>query len=219
MKLLELEENAMVRSPAGEDLGQIERFVIDPSSREVSHLVVKEGLFFKTRRLVSVDQIDHIDEKGPVLSVDADTDDLPPFETDHYVPVDDVTRDLVDPRLGEASIWRYPTIATAYYPAYPGMPIPYRSAADTTMVREVNVPDDTVVVDDDTPVESASGEVVGTVSEVVVDEDGHLAYLSVDFAGLHGTRVVPAHWIDTVRDDRVVLAVGAAALEHLEVRS
>lgn len=217
MELFELEEKAMVRSTSGEALGEIERYVIDPSSREVSHVVVKEGVIFTNHRLVPVDLIDHVDEEGPVLSADVDPDQLEPFETEHYVPLDQVSRDRIDPRIGEASIWRYPTIATGYYPAYPGEPIPYRSIPDTTRVRETNVPDDRTVLDEDTPVESVEGEVIGRIVEVVVEEDGALSHLIVDFDDLDGERVVPGHWIDTIRDDRIILAVADPALQHLEL--
>lgn len=216
MELFELEEKAMVRSASGEALGEIERYVIDPSSRKVSHVVVKEGVIFTNHRLVPVDLIDHVDEEGPVLSTDVDPEQLEPFVTEHYVPMDQASRDWIDPRLGEASIWRYPTVATGYYPAYPGEPIPYRSVPDTTRVREVNVADDQMVLDEDTPVESIEGDVIGRVVEVTVDEDGGLSHLIVDFDDLEGVRVVPGHWIDTIRDDRIVLAVADPVLEHLE---
>lgn len=216
MELFELEENAMVRSASGEALGEIERYVIDPSSREVSHVVVKEGVIFPNHRLVPIDLIDHVGAEGPVLSADVDPDDLEPFATEHYVPMDQVSRDRIDPRIGEASIWRYPTIATGYYPAYPGEPIPYRSVPDTTKVKDINVPDDMTVLDEDTPVESVGGEDIGRVVEVVVEEDGGLSYLIVDFDGLEGERVVPGHWIDSIRDDRIVLAVADSVLQHLE---
>lgn len=216
MQLLELQEDAMVRSPSGEDLGEIERFVINPSTREVSHVVVKQGVIFTEHRVVPVDLIDHVDAEGPVLSADVDPDDLPPFETEHYVPVDQVTRDRVDSRLGDASMWRYPTLTTGFYPAYPGIGIPYRTEPQMTTVRDFNIPKGTKVVDDQTPVESASGRVVGTVTEVVIDEDDRLSHLAVAIDGLEGDRIVPAHWIDSIAESRIVLAVGEESLRHLE---
>lgn len=216
MELYELHDNAMVRSASGEDLGEIERFVIDPSSREVTHLVVKEGLIFKDRRVISVDEIDHVDAEGPVLSAEIRSDDLPLFETEHYVPVDEVTRGRVDSRLGEASMWRYPTLTTGFYPAYPGMAIPYRTESEMTTVRDLNIPSGTAVVDDRTPVESASGQVVGTVTEVAIDDEGRLSHLAVDVDGVEGDRIVPSHWIESVGENRIELAVGEEALRHLE---
>lgn len=44
MQLYELEDEAMVRSASGEELGEIERFVVNPSTCEVSHVVIKEGV-------------------------------------------------------------------------------------------------------------------------------------------------------------------------------
>lgn len=216
MDLFELEEHAMVRSAAGQDLGEIERYVVDPSGRRITHLVVKEGLIFTERRVVAVELIDHVDDRGPVLSADLEPDDLPPFETEHFVPVDEVTRGRFDERVGDASMWRYPTLETGFYPGYPGMPIPYREEPEMTTVRELNVPADSSVVDDRTRVESATGGMTGRVAEVAVDSDGALSHLVVDFDTLEGERLVPGHWIDAVYDDRIVLAVGESALEHLD---
>lgn len=214
MELLELQDNAMVRAADGKALGEIERFVVNPSNREVTHLVVKEGLIFKDRRIVPVEMIDRVDEEGPVLVTDIEPDELEPFATEHYVSVDDVTRDRFDPALGEASIWRYPTLGTGFYPGYPGMAVPYGPV--TTKVRDLNVPAGAAIVDQRTPVELASGKAIGSVTEVAVTEEGDLSHLIVELDSLDGERVVPAHWIDTITEDRIVLAVGEGVLRHLE---
>lgn len=214
MQLLELEEGAMVRSATGEALGEIERFVVNPSQRQVSHVVVKEGVIFTDHKIVPVELIDHVEAEGPVLSSDVDPEQLEPYESEHYVPVDEVTRDRIDPRLGDASIWRYPTIATGYYPSYPGMPIPYAWAPERTKVREVNVPAGSEVVEEGAVVESPSGDRIGTLTEVTVTEEGQLSHITVDVDDLGEERVVPSHWIESI-GDRIVLAVGGSAMREL----
>jgi hypothetical protein len=139
---------------------------------------------------------------------------LPPFETTNYVPVDQETRSRLDRRIGAASMWRFPTIATGMYPGYPiygpgGEPL-------VVEVTRVNVPDAGVLIDEDTPVVSMEGDKVGSVAEVYVDDEGHLSHLVVDLGTLAGDRVLPAHWIEAVREDQVSLAVGKEALDRLE---
>ncbi|MFP3914578.1 MAG: hypothetical protein ACLFWM_06860, partial [Actinomycetota bacterium] len=154
------------------------------------------------------------DEDGPVLAAEVEAEDLEPFAEEHYVSVDDVTRDRFDPAMGEASVWKYPTLGTGFYPGYPGLGAPYGPV--TTKVRDLNVPPGSEIVDHRTPVELASGRQVGVVTEVVVTEGGDLSHMVVELDSLDAPRVVPAHWIETVTDDRIVLAVGEGVLRHLE---
>jgi len=216
MQMFELEGRAMLRSASGEPLGEIESYVVDPAAKEVTHIVVEAGVVFPERRLVPTDLIDHIGEDGPVLAEAVDVESLPPYETEHFVPIDQVTRNRIDPRLGEASIWRYPTLATGWYPDYPGEPIPYRIEEEWTTVQEVNVPAERAFIDEHTPVVSAEGDLVGSVRELTIDGAGNLSHLTVRVEGLDGDRVVPGHWIESVDEDQITLAVGRLALEGLE---
>jgi sporulation protein YlmC with PRC-barrel domain len=214
MAFMELQEGATVRTAEGENLGKIDQFVVDPSTSEVTHIVVHKGLFFTDDRVIGISQIEHIDDTGPILSSKVDPSALPPFETTNYVPVDQETRSRLDRRIGAASMWRFPTIATGMYPGYPiygpgGEPL-------VVEVTRVNVPDAGVLIDEDTPVVSMEGDKVGSVAEVYVDDEGHLSHLVVDLGTLAGDRVLPAHWIEAVREDQVSLAVGKEALDRLE---
>ena len=68
----------------------------------------------------------------------------------------------------------------------------------------------------DAPVLSADGNKVGRVSEIEIDAVGRLSHLIVDLGLLDGERVLPGHWIETVDNDGVHLAVTESSLEALE---
>ncbi|MGH8912198.1 MAG: PRC-barrel domain-containing protein, partial [Acidimicrobiia bacterium] len=82
-------------------------------------------------------------------------------------------------------------------------------------VTDINVPDNSDLIGGDTAVESANGESIGTVAEVTIDEEGRLSHVTVDLDTL-GEKVVPAHWIESIGQDKLVLAVGDESLEWLD---
>ncbi len=209
----EFADGATVESPDGESLGKIDRFVIDPSSREVTHLVIRKGVFFPEDRVVPMGMVARIDNGNPVLADQVELEELPQFEVDHYVPVDSATRDRFDDPLGEASMWRYPMAGQGMYPAYPAYP-PTDPALSN--VKERNVPDSSVVINDGTDVRTPEGDSIGSVAEVTTDDDGRLNHLVVDLGFLSGHRVLPAHWIEAIRDDAITVAVAEEALSGLD---
>lgn len=211
--LRELVDGATVRSATGDDLGKIDQFVIDPSTREVTHLVVRKGLFFPDDRVVPASLVNRIENGDAILAADVDLEALPPFEVHHYVPVDADTRAQFDESLGEASMWRYPVVGMGMYPAYPWYPTTDPALSSVT---ERNVPPSGVVVNDGTTVQSRSGEEIGHVTEVTVDENGELSHLVVDLGFLSGHRVLPAHWIDSISEEAITVAVGDEALAGLD---
>ena len=216
MELFDLAEGAVVRNAAGDSLGRIDRFVIDPSTSTVTHLVVEKGIFFHEDRVVPIGIIGDIAEDEVTLTDDVGPDDLPRYEQQHFVQVDDATRSGMDHRLGEAAIWRFPTMAGATYgfPEYPvGVPAGY------SVETERNVPDDSIVVEAGTPVRTRAGEDIGKVSDVVVDRAGGINHLVVDLGFLEDERILPAHWIDSYGEEQVTVAVGRHALEGLPPRT
>lgn len=212
--MFKLNEGATVRNAQGDTLGKVDRFVLDPGSGKVTHLVVRQGLLFKEDKLVATDQVDTVEDGDPVLTADIAPQDLPRFMTEHYVDAGEYNRTRLGWNFGTASIWRYPTVA-AGMPAYPAAPagIAPRPVRVTT---ERNVDDDAVVIGDDTPVLSTDGERVGEVTQVMVDDNGNLSCLVIDTGILSGERVLPSHWIDSISEGSVKLAVEEKLLDELD---
>ena len=44
MTSLEIKEGISVLTPGGEEVGRINRFILDPATNEVTHVVIHEGM-------------------------------------------------------------------------------------------------------------------------------------------------------------------------------
>lgn len=215
---LQIPEGSNVYSADGEDLGTVRQFVVQPSTAELTHLLIEKGVFFTDDRVVPVETIDRVEDDRVVLADQIDPAALPRFVRDHYALVDDQTRDRLGLPTGTHFMRRYPTAMVGLFPPYPAYPIPPEGSEHRTVDDPVTRDHlaEGEVVGPRTPVVSAGGDKVGTVAEMQVDEGGLMSHLVVDFGFLEGEKVLPAHWIDSIDPDGVHLAVGDDALESLE---
>jgi sporulation protein YlmC with PRC-barrel domain len=151
-----------------------------------------------------------------VLAETVDPDTLPRFVREHYTPIDDETGHRLD--IATGYMWRYPTGHTGPFPMYPSYPLgpvtSTRPTVDEPRVREELTRNE--VIGTRTPVISTDGEKVGSVSEVLVNDDGQLSHLVVDLGFLSGDKVLPAHWVEEIESDGIRLAVSNTAVESLE---
>lgn len=207
---LELRKGSHLYTSSGDDVGRISQFVVAPKTSEVTHVLVEKGVFFHDDRVVPVEIIDRVEDHRVILSDDVDVASLPRFVPRDYARLDATDSD------GDY-VWRYPIAFGAPFPAYPVYP----------MTEEAGVPrvNDPVVQEEleegglvaaDAPVLSVDGYKVGRVSEIEIDAVGRLSHLVVDLGLLDGERVLPGHWIETVDNDGVKLAVTESSLEALE---
>src|SRR5690554_2654386 len=87
---MEFKEGAPVRTADGKDVGRVDRVVLNPRTKEVTHVVVRKGLLFREDKIVPLSLIAMATGEGLMLRPDAgDLDHLPPFEETHYVPADE----------------------------------------------------------------------------------------------------------------------------------
>lgn len=212
MNITELREGARVTGPEGENLGKIERYVVDPSTRDVTHVVIQKGIVFPEERVVPVEALHPGAEEGRLtLDPEVDTDHLPVFEERHYV---DLTADTsgtpVEPQV-PVSAWAYPIAPVGHYPVYPSLAMPPLAVESTR-----NVPDGSIVVEERARVVTADGDDVGRVKEVATDASGRLAYIVADPGLLASERLIPEHWIDSVDETTIRLALDAEAIRRLD---
>jgi sporulation protein YlmC with PRC-barrel domain len=66
-KIMQFKENAEVLTSSGEKVGRIDRVVIDPKSKELTHVVVKKGFLFTKDKVVSVDHVETTNEDRILL--------------------------------------------------------------------------------------------------------------------------------------------------------
>jgi uncharacterized protein YrrD len=215
---MQFKENAEVLTSSGEKVGRIDRVVIDPKSNELTHLVVKKGVLFTTDKVVPLDQVETATGDQVVLKAGpADPDEFPDFEETHYVPIDRAEayakRDLGKLR---PLAWYYPLPGGAWwrrrmggYPGYPDPPYTRRT--------ELNIPEDTVPLEEGAKVFSSDDEHVGDVERVYAGEDEQrVTHLLISHGLISKVRrLIPTMWVEHVLTDRVRLSVNKDFVEGL----
>ena len=234
MLKLELREGAEVYTPGNEQVGKVSGFVLDPATSEVTHIVVQKGWLFPEDKVLSFDMIQSAEEDRVVLKENiGDIDTLPAFEETHFItPRDaDITREggthpaeerrraetiQEDASQGQSAAFSY---APAYYwyppHGYVGYPVGYYGLPPMETVR--NIPADTIPVREGTDIMSSNGEHIGDVERLFVDPTSNKVTHFVISQGVFfkDRKLIPAHWVRSVEDDKVHLSVNSELLEQL----
>jgi uncharacterized protein YrrD len=226
---MELREGTEVFTPAGKQVGKVNGFVLDPATNEVTHIIVQKGWLLPEDKVLSFDIVQSASEDKVVLNEDiGDFDELPAFEEAHYIQ----TRDAdVAPgetpaprdRLPNSDLNRGADRGYSYAPAYYwypphgfiGYPVGYYGWPPMETVR--NIPEDTIPLKEGTDVMSSDGEHVGDVQRLYVEPESNQATHFVISQGMlfKDRKLVPAHWVKSVSEEKVQLAVTSALLERL----
>jgi sporulation protein YlmC with PRC-barrel domain len=215
--MMELKEGMSVVTPGGEEVGRVNRFVLDPATNEVTHIVIQKGWLLPEDKVVPFEMTTSTEGDKLVLSEDVgEFDNLPPFEEIHFVRAEE------EPGTDVASARPvYPHAPTYYwYPSYAQMGYPgfgprYFAWPVTETTR--NIPEDTIPLKEGTDVISSDGEHVGDVERLYVDAESNKTTHFLISQGMlfKDRKLVPAHWVRTVEEDRVYLVVSSRLLERL----
>jgi uncharacterized protein YrrD len=215
---MELKEGMIVVTPGGEEVGKVNRFVLDPATNEVTHIVVQKGWLLPEDKVVPFQMIRSSEEGKLVLSEEVgEFDELLPFEETHFVRA--IDEDLSDPSVARDPAYRY-TPAFYWYPSqtnlgYPATSYGYFRWPPAETKR--NIPEDTIALKEGASVMSSDDEHVGDVERIIVEPESNKATHFVISQGLlfKDRKLVPAHWVKTAEEDKVYLAVPARLLERL----
>jgi uncharacterized protein YrrD len=215
---MELKEGTRVYSADGKEVGEINRFVVNPVTKKVSHIVVQKGAFFPEDRVVPIEWLNTADpDRVTLMAQSGSVSDLPPFEETHYVSIDPNEAERFAPvpyGEGPAYYWN-PSFGT------PALGIPATGAVGGTpgMVRETdqNIPDDTVALKEGARVISDDDETVGSVERLLTDPRSNRVTHFVVSQGLlmKERKMVPVDWVRLMEEDKVHLAVGKGVVDRL----
>ncbi len=212
---MELKEGTIVFTQSGEEVGKINRFVLDPTTNEVTHIVVQKGWLLPEDKVVPIAMVSTATEDRVVLNQKIeDLDQLPLFEEAHFVELNQADVTAIGPssyRYAPAYYW-YPP---AGFISYPGFGPGYYGWPPVETTR--NIPADTVPLKEGADVISSDGKHVGDVERLFVDRDSNRATHFLISEGLlfKERKLVPAHWVRSVEEDKVHLAVPSILLERL----
>lgn len=210
---MEFRQDAVIYSAAGEDLGRLERVVLDPGRGEVTHLVLRKGWFFQEDRVIPIDFVESSTEDEIRLGRQVqELEDLPLFEETHYVdPVGDEADVADEHRISAASaplLYWYPPLSSAIgFPAYYRMPF----AVET----DRNIPDGSVPLKEGANV-LVDDEHVGDVERIYTGDGDRVTHLVISSGRLFVKRkLIPTNWIATVSENEVRLGVSKEVLNRL----
>lgn len=212
---MQYKENADVYTSSEEKVGTVERVVLNPVTKKVTHIIVEKGFLFTEDTIIPINYIKQTSEDRIVLSEDLDDfDDLPPYIEHHYIaPDEEEYRDVLPPYhpapmyyYGPVSLWqqRFGFID-------PDAP---RYVATT----EKHTPENTVVIEIGADVISRDSDKVGEVERVITDkETSHATHLVIADGFLFKERkVIPTTWIKNIIDDgSIYLTTGSKLLNEL----
>ena len=212
---MRFEKGTEVYTAAGEKIGTISRIVIDAKTKDITDVVVERGgLLDQDEKVVPVSLIDLENEERLMLQeTNQSVDDLPSYETAHYVPVDQ-----------KGVPYRYSGVETTYW--YP--PINFQNPtagrvpavpAERVAETDVSIPEGRIAISEGSEVLSADDEHVGNVEKVIMSPDGNTVTHFVIGKGflLKEHKLVPAFWAtDTAEDkDKIRLSVESEVFDRL----
>jgi uncharacterized protein YrrD len=210
------ELGADVRTSDGEDVGRIDKLIMDPATGEVKAAVVRKGLLLRQDIEVPVDCMRAGGANEVVLTYAADDlDDLPRFVEENYT---------ASPPTGYVPGYDMPTAVGGLlwpvgYP-WPGMPYDTRTVSSPSgseadeMLRKLDLQN--AVIDEGSNVYSRDGHKVGEVHTVVFDTDTRRPLAIVVRKGFLFTQDVelPVSMLASVDDEEVHLNVDKAQVEE-----
>lgn len=213
---MQFKQGTKVHTYDGKDVGSVDRVVLNPNTKEVTHIVIRKGFLLTEDKLVPLDIIASATDEEVKLRQDAvDLDKLPPFEETYYIGLDEEEAAEAAYPAGLASpfYWYAPTGGWMGYPDYGDR---YAFPAYPSETKQ-NIPDDTVALREGARVISADGQDVGSIKRVITKVEGDHAthFLISDGLFIKEHKLVPMGWVRKIEENEVHLNVGASILKGL----
>lgn len=182
--------------------GELADVVIDPTTKRVTHLVVKAQGEPWIERLVPVELADPGDEANRAVSLRATVEEvraLAPVQEVGYLELGDFPLDDPDWEVGIQEVYALP-----YYPAYDLEPGPLDFP-----VRYDRIPKGEVEIRRASDVYSADGHHLGHVDGLLVDRGEHITHLVLERGHLWDRRevTIPIGAVAKVETDDVTLSL------------
>jgi len=214
---MEFREDAGVFTAEDERVGHLDRVVLDPASKEVTHIVARKGFLFSEDKVIPVNLIASATEERITLREAAgDLQALPNFVREHYVVVDEqeIARPDRPTTYPYPSYW-VPPLAGAPY----GLPLARPVLAEESKIRQLerNIPEQAVPLKQGARVIASDDEHVGDIEEILTEpESDQVSHIVVARGVLSKERrLIPISWVRRIGETKVFLFVGSGTVEQL----
>jgi uncharacterized protein YrrD len=214
---MELKEGMSVVTPNGEEIGNISRFILDPATNQITHLVIEKGKLFTEDKVLPFRMIRPAEDRVVLKDATGNLEELPPFEEKYFVRADN-GEDVIPTgnnthtiRNASTYIW-YPSVLNTGFPAYE-----LENPSVTPVEIRRNVPDKAVSLKEGSKVISSDGKHVGDVERLVVGTESNQVTHFLISQGLlfKDEKLVPMDWVKSIEEDKVELAVTSQVLQRL----
>jgi len=197
-----------VFSSDNEKIGTLDRVVMDPRTKEISHIIVREGFLFREDKVVPMDLIGSVTDERIILQGSKDhLHELPDYEETHYVSRDATVDDDMN-----TLYWNPPAYSGAGYSQDPVI-FPTELYIRRT---EKNIPEGMVALAEGAKVLAEDGKHLGNIETLVTDPNERVTHLVISSGLLTKERkIIPSHWLSAVDDDEIRLSVDSRLLERL----
>ena len=152
-----------VFSSDNDKIGTLDRVVMDPKTKEVSHIIVREGFLFTEDKVVPMDLVGSVTEDRIALQGSREhLDELPVYEETHYVRPDTTTD---EGEVSSDTLYWYPPVdwTIGGYGRYPASFFPQSLYVQKI---EKNIPEGMIALAQGAKVISEDGEQVGNIDLV-----------------------------------------------------
>jgi len=207
---IQLQKHAHVLASNAQEVGFLERVVLNPESNVITHIVVRMGpLFNKEYKLVPIELVTDTTEDLVLLNTDAAiVESMPLFEEKQVVS---------EGRTVEASASSENKQPVPFGES-PSV-IPLVLDPDDTYATETvqNIPEGTIAMKEGAKVIAADGEHVGHVERIYADpEVDQITHLLIS-RGIFSKEVklIPTKWILKIGEENVYLNVNKDSIEGL----
>jgi len=212
---MQIKIGAPVITLDGEQVGVLDRVVIEPGTNEITHLVVEKGFLFTTDKVIPMEMVGASTENKVSLRVKAtDLEQIPDFLDLEYVPARKTRETLVAaPTIADKekirALYLYPRAGTFG---------PFTTYSATHFARQAkNIPEDTIALEENAKVLTEDKDHVGNVERILTAPQSDRATHIVIAKGilLKERKIVPTCWIKTVLTDKIHLSVDAELVDNL----
>ena len=207
---IQLQKHAHVLASNAQEVGFLERVVLNPETNVITHIVVRMGpLLNKEDRIMPIELVTDTTEDLVLLETDAATVEAMPLFEEQVIERE---RSVETSALSENG--------------QPGLPgesrsvIPLVLDPDETVATETvqNIPEGTIAMKAGAKVVASDGEQLGHVERVVADpEVDQITHLLIS-RGLFSKeiKVIPIKWVMKVGEDNVYLRVNKDSVEGMD---
>lgn len=208
--MITLINGAEVFSTVGEKIGSLDRVVIDPATKEISHIIVKEGIIFSSSKVIPISYVNLDGERITLTKTAVELEKLPDFNQDMYVDTDQKPK----PGRDVETLYLYPPVSLAGWSTNARI---WKPKPKYVVKSKKVLPEGTVALEEGAQVISSDDETIGEIEQIIIgapeDRATHIVVSQGLFSQDH--KLIPTMWITKVMEDEVHLSIDSETLEKL----